>query len=401
MTHKLSLKELYLNGRKVLMRVDFNVPLDKNSYITDDTRIKASLPSIQYILSQGGSIILMSHLGRPKGKPSPEFSLAPCAKRLSELIHKEVVLAPDCVGQDTENLAQNLKPGQVLLLENLRFHPEEENPTDDFAKQLAKLGDVYVNDAFGTAHRAHASTATITKYFPGEAAAGFLLEKEIEFLGKTLLKPKKPFYAIIGGAKISSKIGVLNTLLNKVDALLIGGGMAYTFYKAQGISIGESIHEDAQINEARNILAKAKTLDVKIYLPVDNIAANKIDPTATIQIVSNGIPNGMQGVDIGPKTIEKYIAIIQDAATIFWNGPMGIFEIEKFAKGTNALAHALAKLKAITIVGGGESVAAVEAAGVTSSISHISTGGGATLEYIEFGKLPGIDALSDRSPVNC
>lgn len=397
MTHKLSLKDLDLTGKKVLMRVDFNTPLDHNNHITDDTRIKASLPSIQYVLDHGGSVILMSHLGRPKGKASPEFSLQPCAKRLSELLHKDVALAPDCIGKETESLAQNLKPGQVLLLENLRFHPEEEKPTDTFTKQLARLGDLYVNDAFGTAHRAHASTVQITKYFPGKSAAGFLLEKEINFLGKALLKPKRPFYAIIGGAKISSKIGILNALLDKVDGLLIGGGMAYTFFKAQGIAIGDSIHEDDLMDEARNILAKAKKLGIKLLLPLDNVVADKLDTNAATQIVSNGIPDGMQGVDIGPKTIEKYISTIQDASTIFWNGPMGVFEIEKFAAGTNSIAHALANLDALTVVGGGESVAALEAAGVTNSISHVSTGGGAALEYIEFGKLPGIEALSDHN----
>lgn len=395
MTRKLSLKDFDLSGKKVLMRVDFNVPLDKNGKITDDTRIKASLPSIRYVLNHGGALILMSHLGRPKGQVSPEFSLAPCAKRLSELLQQEVKLAPDCIGKATEALVQNLKPGQVVLLENLRFHAEEEKPTEAFTQQIAKLGDVYVNDAFGTAHRAHASTAIIAKYFPRKAAAGFLLEKEIEFLSKALLHPQKPFYAIIGGAKISSKIGVLNALLDKVDALLIGGGMAYTFYKALGIPIGNSIHEDDLIPEARQILEKAKHLNIKIFLPLDHIVADKMDANANIQTVTKEIPGGMQGVDIGPKTIEQYISILQNGKTVFWNGPMGIFEIAPFAKGTNAIAHALAKLDAVTIVGGGESVAAIEAAGVADSISHISTGGGAALEYIEFGTLPGIEALSD------
>ena len=401
MSEKLSLRDLELQGKKVLMRVDFNVPLDKQGNITDDTRIKAALPSIHYILEHGASLILMSHLGRPKASPDTQFSLAPCAKRLSELLNLPVKMAPDCIGNDTENLARHLKPGQILLLENLRFHPGEEKPLEDptFAKKLANLGDIYVNDAFGTAHRAHASTAEITRYFPEKAAAGFLLENEIKFLGDSLLRPTRPFYAIIGGAKISTKIGVLKSLFKKVDGILIGGGMAYTFFKAQGIDIGNSIHEDALLDQAREILKlAAESPHIKFMLPIDQVIANSLDDKAEMRTIDTqtNIPSNFQGVDIGPKTIQQYTSTLRDAKTIFWNGPLGVFEISIFAKGTNAIAHALAASTATTIIGGGESVAAIEAAGTSDKITHISTGGGATLEYIEFGTLPGIEALSDR-----
>lgn len=349
-------------------------------------------------------MILMSHLGRPKDKRLPEFSLAPCAKRLSELLKKTVQMASDCVGPETEKLARGLKPGQVLLLENLRFHRGEEHPEEDpaFVKQLASLGDVYVNDAFGTAHRAHASTATIAQYFPGRAAAGFLLEKEIRFLGSALLDPKHPFYAIIGGAKISTKIGVLKALISKVDALLIGGGMAYTFFKAQGISIGNSIHEDDLLDQAKEIIRACKAAGKKLLLPVDIVVVSTISNDAKMKTVdsSKGIPDGLEGVDIGPKTIQLFTQQLKDAATVFWNGPLGVFEQSNFAKGTNAIAKAIASLKATTIVGGGDSIAALQAAGVADKITHISTGGGASLEYIEFGKLPGIEALSDAKTVD-
>ncbi len=400
MKQKLSLKDLDLFGKKVLMRVDFNVPLDKNGNITDDMRIRASLPSINYVLDHGGAAILMSHLGRPKEKRTPEFSLAPCAKRLSELLGKEVIMASDCIGPEVEQLAKILKPGQVLMLENLRFHRGEEHPEDDpsFAKKLAGLGDLYVNDAFGTAHRAHASTAEIAKYFPHQAAAGFLLEKEIQFLGDTLLQPKRPFYAIIGGAKISTKLGVLKTLMKKADALLIGGGMAYTFFKAQGFEIGDSIHEDDLLKQAQEILEESRRSHFNLLLPEDTVAADKLAKDAQVQVVdaTTGIPTGFQGVDIGPKTIKRYTHLLQDAATVLWNGPLGVFEIEPFAKGTIAIAEVLAGLSATTIVGGGDSIAAVESAGVAGRITHLSTGGGAALEYIEYGTLPGIEALSDK-----
>lgn len=399
MFRKLSLADLDVRGKKVLIRVDFNVPLDKQGKITDDSRIVASLPSIRYVIERGGSVILMSHLGRPKGRFEAEFSLAPCAKKLSDLLGKKVTIAPDCVGPEVEELVQSLQPGQVLLLENLRFHEAEENPKKDptFAKALASLGDLYVNDAFGTAHRAHSSTVDIAKYFPGKAASGFLLEKEIQFLGSIVGNPKRPFYALIGGAKISTKIGVLKALLKQVDKLLIGGGMAYTFFKAQGIAIGNSIHEDEFLQQAREILAFSREQKIPLLLPEDVVITDRIAEDAKAQAVDvkQGIPDGWEGVDIGPKTVQKYSEGIQDAATVFWNGPMGIFEVKQFAKGTNAIAKAISELSATTIVGGGESIAAVEAAGVANKMTHLSTGGGAALEYLEYGTLPGLEALSD------
>jgi len=395
---KLTLKDVDLKNKKVLMRVDYNVPLDKDGKISDDTRIKASLPSLQYILDKGGSVILMSHLGRPKGVRDPKYSLKPCAKRLSELLHKSVTMAPDCIGSDVKTLVKNLQSGEILLLENLRFYPAEEKPETDpsFAKQLAELGDIYVNDAFGTAHRAHSSTVTVARYFPDRAVAGFLMEKEMKVLGQLIENPQRPFYAIIGGAKISSKLGVIQSLLQKVDRLLIGGGMAFTFFKAQGISIGDSIHEDECLEQAQEILDGNEKS--KLLLPVDLVIADRLEDSAKTAIVTTkeGVPNGYQGVDIGPKTIELFKNELQKASTIFWNGPLGVFEVKRFAEGTNAIAHALAESNAVTIIGGGESVAAVQAAGVADKMTHISTGGGASLEYLEYGSLPGIEALTDK-----
>lgn len=396
---KLTLSHLDVKNKKVLMRVDFNVPLSKTGEITDDTRIKASLPSIQYVLSHGGSVILMSHLGRPKGKPEKEFSLAPCAKRLSELLKKPVEMAPDCVGAEVKALTKALKPGQVILLENLRFHKGEEHPDEDpaFVKELAELGDLYVNDAFGTAHRAHASTAAIASYFSGKAAAGFLMEKEIAFLGSALTHPTRPFYAIIGGAKISSKIGVLKALIYKVDGLLIGGGMAYTFFKAQGIPIGNSICEDDHVQEAKEVIDLCRKQGIKLMLPLDTVAVESMDDVSEIKIMdsSKGILNGYEGVDVGPKTIQAFTGVLKDAATIFWNGPLGVFEHPRFAAGTRAVAQAIGGLKATTIVGGGDSIAALQAIGAADKMSHLSTGGGAALEFIEYGTLPGIEVLSN------
>lgn len=399
MVRKLTLKDLNITDKKILMRVDFNVPLDKMRGITDDTRIRASLPSIEYVLEQGGSLILMSHLGRPDGKKMAEFSLAPCAKQLSELLKKSVQMAPDCIGRDVEAITEKLRPGQIILLENLRFHKGEEYPNQepDFAKQLAKLGNAYVDDAFATAHRAHASTYEVPKFFPDRAAAGFLMEREIEFLSKLVLNPQRPFYAIIGGAKISSKMGILKALLKKVDILLIGGAMAYTFLKAQGISIGDSLFEPEFLEEAKNILNDSLSKGTKLLLPIDHVIVQNFEEDASIRIVDNkqGIPTGFKGVDIGPRTIQEFFAALNKASTIFWNGPMGVFEVPKFATGTTAIAEILANSNATTVVGGGDSISALNKAGVTDKITHISTGGGAALEFIEFGTLPGIEALSD------
>lgn len=403
MAGKLGLSDLPLKGKKILMRVDFNVPLDKQGNITDDSRINASLPSIRYVLDQGGALILMSHLGRPKGVTSPEFSLAPVAKLLSEKLQMPVPLAPQVVGPEVERLASDLEPGQVLLLENLRFHKGEEKPEQDpsFAQQLAKLGDLYVNDAFGTAHRAHASVDAVPRLFYGKAAAGFLLEKEIQFLGGSLLDPLRPFIAMLGGAKLSTKLGVVKILLEKADALLIGGGMAYSFYKAQGIPIGNSIHEDDFLETCREILDKAQKENRKLVLPVDLVIAQSVEAGAPTRVIAAaaGIPDGWQGVDIGPKTVELFRTELLQGATVFWNGPMGVFEIPEFAKGTNALASIVSKLEAVTVVGGGDSIAALQASGMADRIDHLSTGGGASLEYIEKGTLPGIEALTETSQV--
>lgn len=397
----LSITDLPVKGKRILMRLDFNVPIDKKGHIVDDTRITASLESIKYAIDNGASVILMSHLGRPKGHLSKEFSLAPVAKHLEEIIGVKVIFAPDCIGPKVEELAKNLKPGEILLLENLRFHNAEEHPEEDpsFAKQLASLGDFYVNDAFGSSHRAHSSIVDITRYFPGKAAAGFLLQREIFFLGNALKNPKRPFYAIIGGAKISSKLGILKSLLNKVDALFIGGGMAYTFYKTLGYEIGDSIYESDLIPEAQELLTLAKEKEIPVYLPIDNIVVEEISEKAIpeVSIPKDGIPNGECGVDIGPATIDLFRQKLKDGKTILWNGPLGVCEIQKFSEGTKAIAEAISLLDAVTIVGGGDSIAALQAIGYADEISHISTGGGATLEYIEFGTLPGIESLSHKS----
>ena len=393
----LSLRDLSLKNKKVLMRVDFNVPMDDKNQIADPTRIVSTLSSIKYILSQGASLVLMSHLGRPKDKRVPELTLKPCAEKLAQLLGQDVLLAPDCIGPETKKMVDELHPGQVLLLENLRFHPAEEHPEEDedFVKQLSSFGDIFVNDAFGTAHRAHASTAAIAKYFKGRSAAGFLMEKEIKFLGDALQNPKRPFYAILGGSKISSKCGVIEALMNKADAIFIGGGMTYTFLKAQGIEVGNSIHEDDFLDKARELLSLSGKGRGIIVLPTDIVVADRVAIGAQMHTVKcvEGIPNGYEGVDIGPDTVEAYAVELRKAATLFWNGPVGVFEIPAFAKGTNAIAHIIAQLSAVTIVGGGDSIAAINAAGVSDKITHLSTGGGASLEYIEFGTLPGIDAL--------
>jgi phosphoglycerate kinase len=393
---KLSIRDLALADKRVLTRVDFNVPLDPEGRITDNTRIQAAIPTIRYLLEAGAHPILMSHLGRPKGEWKTELSLAPCAQCLSELLCSKVIMAPDAIGPEVEKLAAALQPGEILLLENLRFHRGEEHPDKEpsFVDGLAKLGDCYINDAFGTAHRRHASTVVLAEHFPNQAAAGLLMEKEITFLGETLLEPKRPFIAVVGGAKVSSKLGVLKSLAAKADQLMIGGGMAYTFFKQQGIPIGDSLVEDDLMQETGNL----KSSFNNILLPKEVVIANEFrnDAMAETIAIEQGIPQDWMGVDTGAATIQSWKPTLLQAKTIFWNGPLGVFEFPNFAKGTFQMAHILAKAAATTIVGGGDSVAAVNQAGVSDAITHISTGGGATLEFIELGTLPGLDALSDK-----
>jgi phosphoglycerate kinase len=391
---KKTIKDVDLTHKRVLMRVDFNVPL-KEGVITDDTRIRAALPSITYVLEQeGASLILMSHLGRPKGEVKPEMSLAPVAKRLSELLGKDVIMAPDSIGDEVKALADNLKPGQVMLLENVRFHIEEKKNNPEYAKALASLGDAYVNDAFGTAHRVHASTEGIAHILPG--AAGFLIEKEINFLGNVVAHPEKPFVAIIGGAKVSTKIAVLESLLPKVTTLIIGGGMAYTFLKVQGHTIGKSLLEEEFTGTAKSLLEKAAEKGVEILLPLDHVVAGEFSENASPQnIDSVDIPEGMIGMDVGPKTLAAYKEKIENARTILWNGPLGVFEFEAFAKGTLEVAQLVSVCEGTSIVGGGDSVAAVNKFKLADKIDHVSTGGGASLEFLEGKSLPGIAALQD------
>jgi phosphoglycerate kinase len=390
---KLTIEDLEVAGKRVLMRVDFNVPL-KNGAVTDNTRIEASLPSIRYVLDRGGSLVLMSHLGRPQGKPDDQFRMAPVARRLQELLGRPVKTVGDCIGPEVDQAAKALKPGEVLLLENLRFHPEEEKGDDAFARKLASLGDVYVNDAFGTAHRAHASVAGVPKYLT--AAAGFLMQKELKYLGEALTNPARPFLAILGGAKVSDKIPVIENLLTKVDGLLIGGGMTYTFMRAQGKSIGASIVEEDRIPVARDILARAKASGVELLLPVDHLIAKEVAAGAETRVVEDEIPTGWKGVDIGPKTAALYSEKIAKAKTVLWNGPMGIFEVEPFAQGTRQVAEALAQADCVSVIGGGDSAAAVAKYGLTDRVTHVSTGGGASLEFLEGKELPGVAALTDK-----
>ena len=392
---KKTVRDIDLKDKKVLVRCDFNVPMDENKNITDNRRIVAALPTIQYLLEQNCKIVLCSHLGRPKGEFKPEFSLAPVAKELSKQLNKEVIMAKDVIGEDACKKAKKLNNGEILLLENLRFHREETDNDPEFAKKLAEFGEVFVNDAFGTAHRAHASTEGVTKYLP--AVSGFLIEKELEFLGAALENPKRPYVAILGGAKVSDKIGVIDSLLEKVDTLIIGGGMAYTFFKAQGHSVGDSLCEDDKCDLALELMNKAKEKGVKMLLPIDTKIGKEFKPDTESKTVAwTDIPDGWQGFDIGEKTIEMFRKELNGAKTIVWNGPLGLFEFEQFAVGTNAIAHKLANLNdAITIVGGGDSVAAVEKAGLADKISHVSTGGGASLEFLEGKVLPGIDCLQE------
>lgn len=415
---KKTLRDVDLKGKRVVMRVDFNVPV-KDGVIKDDTRIKGALPSIKYVLEQGGSLVLMSHMGRPDEKGiTPDTSLKIVADYLSKLLGKPVAFAPDCAAADDQVKA--LKPGEVLMLENTRYHKEEQaklkqkdgqsdeefkaakaalkEQQKELAKKLASYGDIYCNDAFGTAHRAHASTAVITKYI-GTSVAGFLMEKEIAFLGNAVEHPVRPFVAILGGAKVSDKLAVVSNLLTKVNTLIIGGGMAYTFLKAQGHNVGNSLCENDQLEYAKEMIAKAKELGVNFLLPVDNVAADKFDANADTRIVGDDIPEGWMGLDIGPKTVELYSNAIKDAKTVVWNGPMGCFEMEKFSKGTFGVCAAVAEVKAnggVSIIGGGDSVAAVNKSGLADKMSHISTGGGASLEFLEGKALPGVVALSDK-----
>ncbi len=396
--NKLSIDKVDLKGKRVLVRVDFNVPLDENQNITDDIRIKSALPTIEKIINDGGKVILMSHLGRPKGEVKPEFSLKPAADRLSELLGKEVEFASDCIGDEVEKLADSLKKGEVLLLENLRFHKEETDNDPEFAKELAKLGDVYINDAFGSAHRAHASTEGVTKYFD-ICAAGYLMQKELDYLDGAIANPKRPFTAILGGAKISGKIDVIDSLMDKVDTLIIGGGMAYTFIKAMGYEIGSSLLEEEKLDLAIEMLKSFESETVKVLLPVDVIIASEFSndsPTEAVDI--DMIPADKMGLDIGPKTRAIFAEEIINSKTVVWNGPMGVFEFDNFAHGTDAVANALVKATengAITIIGGGDSAAAIKKAGLEDKVSHVSTGGGASLEFLEGKTLPGVAALTD------
>ena len=393
--NKKSVDDINVKGQRVLVRCDFNVPMDENRNITDNRRIVAALPTIKYLLEQNCKVVLCSHLGRPKGEFNLKYSLKPVAEELSKLLNKDVKLAKDVIGESAKELTSNMKEGDIVLLENVRFHKEEEQNDPEYSKALASMAEIYVNDAFGTAHRAHSSTTGVADYLP--AVSGFLIEKELEFLGGALENPKHPFVAILGGAKVSDKIGVIENLLDKVDTLIIGGGMAYTFYKAQGHHIGTSICEEDKLDLAKSILEKAQEKGVKLLLPVDNHVSSEYSNNGEEKMVnSTEIPDGFMGLDIGPKTIEKFEEAVKDAKTVVWNGPLGVCEFDKFATGTKAVATMLSKLDAITIIGGGDSAAAIEKLGLVDKMTHISTGGGASLEFLEGKTLPGIACLQDK-----
>lgn len=393
--NKKSVEDIDVSGKKVIVRCDFNVPQDENGAITDDKRIVAALPTIKYLLEHNAAVILCSHLGRPKGEFKMKYSLAPVAARLTELLGQEVKLAKDVIGEDAKKMASELKCGQAMLLENVRFHKEEEKNDPAFAKELADMAEIYVNDAFGTAHRAHATTAGIADYLP--AVCGFLINKEISIMGKALANPVRPFVAILGGAKVSDKIGVINNLIEKCDTIIIGGGMSYTFMKAMGKEIGTSLCEADKLDLAKDLMAKAEAKGVKLLLPVDTVCADRFAADATPVVYDAGaLPADMMGLDIGPKTIELFSEAVKDAGTVVWNGPMGVFEFDAFAVGTKAVAKAIAESKAVSIIGGGDSAAAVEKLGFAAEMSHISTGGGASLEFLEGLELPGIACLEDK-----
>ena len=393
--NKKTIRDIDLKGKKVFVRCDFNVPMNEEREITDNTRIVAALPTIKYLLEQKCKIILASHLGRPKGEVKPEYSLAPVAKELSRLLNKEVIMAKDVIGPDATEKAKNLKEGEILLLENVRFHREETDNDPEFSKKLAEMAEIFVNDAFGTAHRAHSSTAGVASYLP--AVSGFLIEKELKFLGDALNNPERPFVAILGGAKVSDKIGVIDSLLEKVDTLIIGGGMAYTFFKAQGYEVGKSLCELDKLELAKELMEKAKTKGVKLMLPVDTKIGKEFkEDTESKTVKYTEIPADWEGFDIGKETIKMFTEELKKAKTVVWNGPLGLFEFPQFAIGTNAIAKVLSEIDATTIIGGGDSAAAVEKAGLADKMTHISTGGGASLEFLEGKKLPGIEALLDK-----
>ncbi|AOY77892.1 phosphoglycerate kinase [Clostridium formicaceticum] len=395
--NKKTVENLAVEGKKVLVRCDFNVPMDGEGKITDDIRIRAALPTIQYLMNQGAAVILMSHLGRPKGEANPKYSLTAVAARISELLNKDVIFADDdmVVGEKTRALAANLKAGEVMLLQNVRYRQEEEKNNTDFSKELASLGDLFVNDAFGTAHRAHSSTAGVADFLP--SAMGYLIEKEVNFMGKVLENPERPFVAILGGAKVSDKIGVIENLIDKVDTLLIGGGMAYTFFKAQGYQIGKSLLEEDKLQLALDLINKAKEKNVELLLPVDTVVAKEFKADAEHKTVTiDHIDEDVMGLDIGEKTMALFSEKVKNAKTVLWNGPMGVFEMPAFAIGTKEVAKALAESNATTIIGGGDSAAAVEQLGFADKMTHISTGGGASLEFLEGKILPGIDVLENK-----